>query len=40
MKKDSVPAHLKANSSLESNAFHMFQNETPTSFNTQEIKII
>lgn len=29
MKKDSVPAYLKANSSLESNAFHMLQNQTP-----------
>lgn len=29
MKKDSVHAHLKANSSLEGNAFHMLQYQTP-----------
>lgn len=29
MKKYSVPACLKANSSLEDNAFHMLQNQTP-----------
>lgn len=29
MKKYSVPAHLKVNSSLEGNAFHMLQNQIP-----------
>lgn len=29
MKKYSVPACLKANSSLEDNAFHVLQNQTP-----------